>query len=62
MVNGDRAHVDELCQVILVRNVVAMPRHYIEWRMLLRAAKKLAAELVHNLPWLFLDLILRNWV
>jgi hypothetical protein len=60
MVYRDGTDVDKLCQVVLVWHIVAVPCNHVEWRMLLRAAKELATELVHNLPWLLLDLVLCN--
>lgn len=39
-----------------------MPCDYVEGRVLLRAAEELAAELVHNLPRLLLDLVLCDGV
>lgn len=57
MVHRDRTHIDELGQVVLVGYVIAVPGDDIEGGVLLLAHKELAAQLVDNLPWLFLDLI-----
>jgi hypothetical protein len=62
VVDRDRTDIDKLGQVVLVWDVVSVPCDYIEGRVLLRAAEELAAELVHDLPSLLLDLILRNGV
>lgn len=62
MVDGNRAYVDKLGQVILVRDIVPMPRYNIKRRVFLAALEELATHLVHNLPVLFLDLIFRNRV
>jgi hypothetical protein len=62
MVDRDGAHVDELCQIVLVWDIVSVPRHHVEGRMLLGTAEKLATKFVHNLPRLFLDFVLGNWV
>jgi hypothetical protein len=35
MVDRNGSHVDKLGQIVLVWDVVAMPRHYIERRVLL---------------------------
>lgn len=50
MVHGDGAHVDELCQVVLVGDVVAVPRNDIKRGVVLRALEELSAELIDDFP------------
>jgi hypothetical protein len=62
VVDRDGTHIDELGQVVLVWDVVAVPRYHIKRRVLLRAAEKLAAEFIDNLPRFLLNLVLCDWV
>lgn len=60
VVDRDGADIDEFRQVVLVRNVVPVPGDDVEGAVVLCALEELAAELVHDLPWLLLDLVLRH--
>jgi hypothetical protein len=62
MVDRNGAHINKLCQIVLVRDIVSVPCHYIKGRMLLGAAEELATKFVHNLPRLFLDFVFCDWV
>ncbi|OSS43384.1 hypothetical protein B5807_12002 [Epicoccum nigrum] len=65
VVDGDGPDVDELGQVVLVRHVVAVPRHHVEGRVLLPRREEAAPELVHHVPRLALagcDLVARHGV
>jgi hypothetical protein len=50
VIDRNRTNIDKLRQVILVRDIVAVPRYDIERRVLLLADEELAAQLVDDLP------------
>jgi len=62
VVNRDRTNIDKLRQVVLVWHIVAVPCNYVKGRVLLRTAEELAAKLVHDLPRLLFNLVLRDGV
>jgi hypothetical protein len=62
MVHGDGSNIDEFGQIVLVRNVVSVPRYDVEWRVLLGALEELAAKLVDDFPMCLFDLILGDRV
>lgn len=57
MVHRDGTHVHEFRQIVLVRDIVSMPRNDVKWRVLLCAVEELATKLVHNVPVFLLNLI-----
>ena len=62
MVYRDGSNVDELGQIVLIRDVVSVPRYDIEWRVLLGALEELAAKLVDDFPRFLFDLVLGDRV
>jgi hypothetical protein len=50
VIDRNRTNIDKLRQVILVRDIVAVPRYDIERRVFLLADEELAAQLVDDLP------------
>ena len=60
MVDGDGADVDEFGQVILVGNIVPMPRNHVKGRVLLRALEVLTTKLVDYFPLSLLYFVLCN--
>lgn len=62
VVDGDGAHVDELGQIVLVRDVVAVPGDDVEGAVVLRRLEKLAAELVDDFPGRLFDFVFGHGV
>lgn len=62
VIDRDRANIHKLGQVVFVRNVVSVPRHYVKGRMLLCAFEELATKLVDNLPRFHCDLVVCHGV
>lgn len=62
MVDGNRTNINKLGQIILVRDVVSMPRDDVERRVFLFADEKLASQLVHDFPRRLFNLVLGCWV
>jgi hypothetical protein len=62
VIDRNRTNIDELRQVVLVRDIVAVPRDDIEWGVFLLTDEKFAAQLVNDLPRFLLNLVLCDWV
>lgn len=50
VVDGDGADIDKLCEVVLVGDVVAVPRNHVKGAVPLGAVEELASQLVYNVP------------
>lgn len=58
VVNRDGSDVDKLGEIVLVRDIIAVPGNDVEWTVLLGPPEELAAKLVDNLPAFPHDLVL----